>query len=121
MSINFSVLIHAFKEETIFYLQNTQWHHQISHPFHLLLLLSVTPASMPCVMDFQMQVHDFFQDLTGIFLCVRDEDQDLSGSLQKVLLKDSAYRPEAFSLNLFEKDKCETHAAKQKQKCFTLL
>ena len=92
VSINFSVLIHASKEETIFYLQNTQWHQQITHPFHLLPLVSVTPASMPCVMDFQMQVRDFFQGLTGIFLCVRDEDQDLSGSLQIVLLKDSACR-----------------------------
>lgn len=33
--------------------------------FHML---SVTPASTPCLMDFQMQVDDFFQDLTGIFL-----------------------------------------------------
>lgn len=56
--------------ETIFHLQNTRWHHQMSHPFHLLPLPSVTPASTPCLMDFQMQVHDFFQDLTGIFLCV---------------------------------------------------
>lgn len=56
--------------ENIFYLQNIQQHHQISNPFHLLSLPSVTPASMPCLMDFQMQVHDFFQDLTGIFFCV---------------------------------------------------
>lgn len=33
--------------------------------FHML---SVTPASTPCLMDFQMQVDDFFQDLTGILL-----------------------------------------------------
>lgn len=44
-SIKFSVFTHAAKLQTIFHLQNTQWHHQMSHPFHLLLLLSVTAAS----------------------------------------------------------------------------
>ena len=39
----------------------------------------------------------------------RDGDQALSGSLVMVLSKDSAYRVETFSLNLFEKAKCETH------------
>lgn len=70
VSINFSVFTHVAELETIFHLQNTQQHYRMSHPFHLLPLLSVTPASTPCLMDFQMQVHDFFQDLTGIFLCV---------------------------------------------------
>lgn len=44
-SIKFSVFTHAAKLQTIFHLQNTQWHHQMSHPFHLLLLLSVAAAS----------------------------------------------------------------------------
>lgn len=68
--VNFSIFIHVAELETIFHLQNTRQHHRMSHPFHLLPQLSVTPASTPCLMDFQMQVHDFFQDLTGIFLCV---------------------------------------------------
>lgn len=71
VSINLSVFTHVAKLETIFHLQNTRQHQRMSHPFHLLPLLSVTPASTPCLMDFQMQVHDFFQDLTGIFLCVQ--------------------------------------------------
>lgn len=70
VSISFSVFTHVTEFETVFHLQNTLQHHRMSHPFHLLPLLSVTPASTPCLMDFQMQVHDFFQDLTGIFLCV---------------------------------------------------
>lgn len=105
---NFSVFTHVAKLETIFHLQNTQQHHQMSHPFHLLSLLTVTPASRPCLMDFQTQVDDFFQDLTGIFLCVyrwRSGTEWFSGD---VLRKDSAYRVEMFFLNLFEKAKCDT-------------
>lgn len=54
-------------------------------------------------MDFQMQVHDFFQDLTAISFVFREEDLALSGSVLMVLLKDSAYRPGVFFLNLFWK------------------
>lgn len=38
----------------------------------------------------------------------RDGDQALNGLPVMVLLKDSAYGVETFSLNLFEKAKCET-------------
>lgn len=104
--INFSVFTHVTKLETIFHLQNTQ--HQMSHSFYLVPLLSVTPASTPCLMDFQMQVDDFFQDLTDIFLCVYRWRSDTEWFSGDVLRKDSAYRVETFFLNLFEKAKYDT-------------
>lgn len=64
----FSPMWPSLRASSFFKTQNNSI--EMSHPFHLLPLRSVTPVSTPSLMDFQMQVHNFYQDLTGIFLCV---------------------------------------------------
>lgn len=89
----------------------------LSSAFHML---SVTAASTPCLMDFQMQVDDFFQDLTGIFLCAprwRSGMSGFSGAVERFCIQST----NIFPLILSQKAKCDasctfSYPAKQKEK-----
>lgn len=75
----------------------------LSSAFHML---SVTAASTPCLMDFQMQVDDFFQDLTGIFLCAlrwRSGMSGFSGAVERFCIQST----NIFPLILSQKAKCD--------------